>query len=126
MKQATSRAIAAIKRQGAMRKWKNQPTEVDGIRFDSKAEARRWGELCALQQAGKIYRLQRQVRFKLVVNGELIATYVADHTYYDEQERYVVEDVKGSRSTITPEYRLKKKLMAAIYKINVQEFIRKR
>ena len=32
-------------KEGPMRKYRNQPTIVDGIRFDRKKEANRWAEL---------------------------------------------------------------------------------
>ena len=35
-----------------MTKYRNQPVTVDGYRFDSKAEARRWGELKLLAALG--------------------------------------------------------------------------
>lgn len=40
-------------------------TTVDGIRFDSKAEAARWVDLQILERAGQIRRLERQPVFKL-------------------------------------------------------------
>lgn len=95
-------------------------TEVDGISFASKAEARRWVELQQLQAAGEIRKLRRQVRFELPVNDVLVCRYVADFVYqrkagagWDE----VVEDVKGVE---TPEFKLKAKLMQAIYRIGIQ------
>ena len=51
-----------------MRKYKNVPTIVDGIRFDSKKEANRDAELRLLQRAGHITNLQRQVPFDLIVD----------------------------------------------------------
>lgn len=39
---------------------------VDGIVFDSKLEAARWGELRLLERAGKITGLERQVRVDLI------------------------------------------------------------
>lgn len=46
-------------------KYDAQPVTVDGIRFDSKLEARRYCELVLLQQAGKIAYFLRQVPFHL-------------------------------------------------------------
>ena len=39
-------------------KFNAQPTTVDGIRFDSQAEARRYAQLKALQAAGAISGLK--------------------------------------------------------------------
>ncbi len=94
-------------------------TEVDGIRFDSKAEAARYGELSLLLRSGAISDLRRQVRYPLTVNGMKVCDYLADFTYVDAKTgKTITEDVKG---TLTDVYRLKKKLMAAIHGITIQE-----
>lgn len=100
-------------------KFRNIPTEVDGIRFASKAEARRYQELKLLMRAGEIESLELQKRYPLVVNGVKVGTYVSDFTY---RERYqdgpytlhneVDEDVKG---VATPVFKLKAKLFKAQY-----------
>ena len=46
-------------------KYHNTPTEIDGIRFDSKAEAQRYLELKALEASGKISWFSRQPSFLL-------------------------------------------------------------
>jgi hypothetical protein len=91
---------------------------VDGIRFPSKREAKRWMELKTLAELGLIKHLRRQVPFRLHVNGKLITTYRADFTYEGESGAFVVEDAKGVR---TPEYQLKKKMMAAEHGIEIRE-----
>ena len=57
--------LAAVARQRP--KYRAVPTVIDGIRFASKAEARRYGELRLLEQAGEIRDLVRQPRFALYV-----------------------------------------------------------
>jgi hypothetical protein len=100
-------------------KYANEKTMVDGVKFASKAEARRYQELCLLCKAGKIRSLVLQPRWPLTIKGELICTYIADFEYYDvEQKKWIVEDVKG---WATPVYKLKAKLMHAIHGILVQE-----
>lgn len=99
-------------------KYKAQRTTVDGMTFDSKKEAARWGELRMLSAGGQITGLLRQVEYPLVVEGQLITTYRADFRYVDASGETVVEDTKG---VLTPVYRLKKKLMAAIYGIAIRE-----
>lgn len=93
-------------------------TVIDGIRFQSKAEAARWGELKALEAAGEVFDLQRQVTFPLVVNGKLICRYIADFTHRDKHGYRTVEDVKF---VVTPVYRIKKKLMRAVLGIEIFE-----
>lgn len=94
-------------------KFKNVPVVIDGLRFDSKKEALRWSELVALQRAGKIGGLRRQVRIPIRVNSVIIARYVADAVYI-EDGRMVVEDVKSPFTRMNPVYRLKKRCLAAM------------
>ncbi len=100
---------------------------VDGIRFASKKEARRFEELKLLEQAGELFHLSRQVRFPLEVSGPgypavtIIGAYVADFVYFTKPNHggsRVVEDAKGFR---TPMYRWKKKHVEAQYGIEVRE-----
>jgi hypothetical protein len=109
--------------QKARSKYRAVPTEVDGVRFASKAEARRYGELSLLVKARKIRQLELQPEFPIVVNGVKVAKYVADFRYQTIPWDYegietVVEDVKGMK---TPVYRLKKKLVEAQYGITIRE-----
>lgn len=90
--------------------------EVDGILFASRAEARRYQELCLLREAGEIKDLQRQKRYPLVVNGEKICVYVADFVYRDREGNAIVEDVKGVATQI---FKMKCKLMRALYHIDI-------
>ena len=98
-------------------KYNAKPVYVDGVRFDSKAELRRWRTLQLLERAGHISKLQRQVAYPLCVKGVKLGTYRADHVYVEHGE-VVVEDVKGFK---TPLYRWKKKHMAAQYNIEIRE-----
>lgn len=102
-----------------MSKYRNVKTEVDGILFDSKAEARRYCELKLLVKAGKIKDLKLQPKFELQPkfkkNGTIIQAiiYKADFEYYDViLERTIVEDCKGFR---TKDYILKKKMFEFKY-----------
>ena len=97
------------------------PTRVDGRLFASQAEARRYQELKLLQAAGEIDRLECQPRWRLVVNGLEVGSYIADFVYWTPDGKRVVEDVKGGRATMTPDYLLKKKLMLALYGIEIVE-----
>ena len=98
-------------------KFNAKKTEVDGIVFDSKAEAKRYTELKLLEKANVISDLRLQPKFDCVVNGKKICTYRADFDYY-EADKYVCEDVKGFK---TPVYRLKKKLVEALFEVIIIE-----
>lgn len=102
-----------------MSKYGNVRTIVDGIRFDSKAEAKRWQQLKLLERANEITALKRQQHFPIVINGQKVCTYIADFTYSDLRAgRDVIEDVKGMA---TEGYRLKKKLMKAVHGVEISE-----
>ena len=109
--------VLSVNKYGAVR------TEVNGVTFASKKEARRYWELCVLQKAGDIFDLVLQPVFPLFVlnhgGAKLIGKYIADFSYrrYDTRA-LVVEDVKGVR---TPLYRWKKKHVEAQYEITVTE-----
>lgn len=101
------------------RKYGNRRVEYDGFVFDSRLESLRYQELVLFERAGEIKDLELQPKFSLDVNGHHIANYYADFRYLDcKTGQIVVEDVKGMR---TKEYRLKKKLVEAIYGMTVVE-----
>ena len=102
-----------------MSKYKNVKTIIDGIAFDSKKEAARYGELMLLAKAGAIQDLRLQVPFELIPKqaGERAVKYIADFVYTENGET-VVEDVKGVRTDV---YRLKKKLMLKVHGLRIKE-----
>jgi hypothetical protein len=102
-------------------KYGNIPTNVGGKSFGSKLEAGRYSELLILEKAGKIADLQTQVPYRIDwPGGDHICKYIADFVYTDERGNVIVEDTK-SPATVTPEYKLKKKLMRACHGIEVAE-----
>ncbi len=101
---------------GRQAKYRNKPTVIDGIRFASQKEARRYGELRLLERAGEITDLVLQPRYSLSVNGAKITTYIADFGYF-RQNKPVTEDVKGVK---TPVFIIKAKLFRAIYSRDIE------
>ena len=104
-----------------MNKYRNQPTTVDGIRFASKAEARRYGELRLLEKAGEITHLALQPRYHLHVYSGMsvrykIGEYRADFLYHDGIAS-VVEDVKGTETAL---FKWKRKHFEAEYGIKLR------
>lgn len=100
-------------------KYYNKKVEIDGIKFDSKKESKRYSELKILEKANEISELRTQVKFELQPsfkkNGKTIRKieYIADFTYYDNKlNKYIVEDTKGYRTDV---YKLKKKLFEYKY-----------
>jgi hypothetical protein len=99
-------------------KYNNKRTEIDGITFDSKREARRYQELKMLQLTGDIQDLILQPSFDLIVQGgRVIGKYYADFKYR-QGNRVIVEDVKGVRTDV---YRLKKRIVEAVHNIKITE-----
>lgn len=105
-------------------KYHNQKCVYKGIKFDSKKEMAYFIKLELLEQAGEIHDLKRQVDFDLIetfrLNGKTYrkTKYIADFTYLDKDNKYHVVDTKGVRTDV---YKLKKKLMAWKYGIEIEE-----
>lgn len=118
----------------AKSKYHAQPTMVDGVRFASKAEARRYRELKLLVKAGEIEDLELQPRFPLHARsstgqvGEAIKAiagtrntkvgeYRGDFAYLDCRRGRIVEDVKGMDIPLS---KWKRKHVALQYGITVE------
>tara|TARA_Y100000310_G_scaffold185589_1_gene185688 strand:+ start:512 stop:823 length:312 start_codon:yes stop_codon:yes gene_type:complete len=102
-----------------MTKYHATPTTVDGHRFASKREAKRYGELKLMVRTNEIEGLRLQPPYEIKINGMKVCKYIADFTYTDRTTgEAIVEDVKGVR---TPLYNLKRKLMKAVHGIEVLE-----
>lgn len=92
---------------------------IGGESFDSQMEYSRYKMLQLLERSGDIRNLKRQPRFDLVVNGVKVGYYKADYEYdLTTTGAHIVEDCKGFK---TPVYRLKKKLVKALYGIDILE-----
>lgn len=104
-------------------KYRNRRTLFMGIWFDSKSEARRYQELLLLEHAGQIRDIECQPRYDLVVNGQKLGFYKGDFRYVVVATgQQVLEDVK-SLPTKTAVYQLKKKLVKALYAIDIVEIL---
>lgn len=105
------------------RKYRALKTTVGGITFDSGLEAKRYTQLKMLEKAGTIKNVQIQPKFRLMnsfkYNGKTIRAidYIADFTY-KEDDKVIVEDVKGIR---TKDYIIKSKLFIKKYIIDLGE-----
>lgn len=108
----------------------NKKVVVDGIKFDSKKEARRYQDLLLMQRAGEISGLELQPKFELVkgvkFSGDARAKpavrYFADFAYTDiKTGQRIVEDVKSPVTKEKPSYKMKRHMMLAIHGIEVIE-----
>jgi hypothetical protein len=103
-----------------MNKFNAVPVEIDGIRFASKKEGKRYGELKLMERAGVITDLVLQPVFKFP-DLDFPREYRADFEYR-EKGKYVVEDVKGiKKGNVYAMFRIKKALMKYFHKIEVIE-----
>lgn len=122
--QTLARALGLI---GRKSKYGNKPQKIGGEKYRSKREAKRHRDLLALQRAGLVAGLNREVAYVLApsvrYSDKARATpalrYVADFVYTDTRTgRLIVEDCKGCR---TQAYRVKRHLMLAVHGIEVRE-----
>lgn len=104
-------------------KYNARPTTIDGIRFDSRAEARRYEELVLLEKAGKIDEIDVHPHYELQAaftdqwgRKHRAIHYIADFEYTElvapDYIVTVVEDVKGFRTAV---FRIKEKLFRKRY-----------
>lgn len=102
-------------------KYGNKKTEVDGYKFDSLAEAAHYRYVLKPRLlSGEISHLEVHPRYEIVIDGKKICRYEADFRYIDHKligkegqiGCRVVEDVKGYKTAV---YKLKKKLVEAMY-----------
>lgn len=99
-------------------KYHSTKVVVGGIKFDSKAEAEEWKDLCERQRKGEIEELARQVTFHLTPKRKYESetshamSYRADFVYNDKKLGWVVQDTKGYQ---TAEYKVKKKIFLEKY-----------
>ena len=105
-------------------KYHNKKAEYKGIKFDSMKEMSWYIKYELMEKSGLIKDLQRQVKFELQpsfkLNGKTIRAinYYADIAYKDKDDKLHVIDIKGMRTEV---YKLKKKMMAYKYNIEIEE-----
>ena len=95
-------------------KYHNKKVMCDGIKFDSIKEKNYYIKLKTLEELGRIKSLKLQVKFELQPSFKLgkntirAINYIADFTYYDENNKLHIVDTKGVKTDV---YKLKKKMM---------------
>lgn len=104
-------------------KYNSRKVNVDGILFDSQAEANYYCQLKILLRAGKIDGFCRQARFVVAEgkNGEKGSEYVTDFIVFLSDNKYRIVDVKGVK---TDTFKLKIKCLREKYpklKVELEE-----
>lgn len=108
-------AIFGMKRATMKRnKYGAKKTIVDGITFDSKAEAARYCQLMKMQKDGEIRALIIKPKYLLAAGIK----FTPDFAYLlTRDNKRVVEDVKGM---VTRDFKLRAKLFKDMHKEEVQ------
>lgn len=106
-------------------KYRNTKTKIDGINFDSQKEADYYSTLKLLERAKEIVKFERQVKMPIEVNNIHIAYYVLDFKVYypNGNIKHIdikAKDKKTNKWITTDVFKLKKKLIEAIYKIKIE------
>lgn len=119
------RSIAAYVMPKKPRKYRNEPTWVDGIRFDSKHEAEVYRDLMLLVKAGELKCVCRQTKFDLGggphAQRDSRYQYVADFLTIDNDGKVAVYDAKSPITRKNRTYIDKKKAMLALWDIEIIE-----
>lgn len=121
------------------KKYHNKKMEIDGIKFDSTKECKRYLFLKQALTEGKIQDLKLQVKYELIPSIkeeyvehlktkdkiktrtiQLPITYTCDFQYIKDGE-LVVEDIKASPKLLPKEFTLKEKLMFWKYRIRIKK-----
>lgn len=95
-------------------KFHAKPTEIEGIRFPSKKEARYYQTLLLAKKSGELLFFLRQVPFHLPGG----VRYILDFAEFWANGEIRFVDVKGMKTDM---YLVKKKLVEAEYPIQIQE-----
>ena len=103
-------------------KYGNRKIAYRGITFDSKKEFKRYLILKQLERSGKVSSLKLQVKYPITINNNLVCTYIADFVYTETKtNKDIIEDCKSPVTRKNAVYRIKNKLMKAIYSIDIYE-----
>ena len=96
--------------------------EYCGVTYQSTKEANHAAYLDFGIRAGLVEKWERQVNYKLIVNGILITTYRLDFKVYFTDGSIQYQDVKGAKKGVPYDlFTAKKRLMLACNSIEVIE-----
>lgn len=107
-----------FRQRGRRSKYGNKKVQIDGITFDSKAEARYYSELKIREKAGEILFYRLQPRYRLMDSFEKdgkkhrAIDYVADFEIHHKDGSIEAVDVKGKQTQV---FRIKEKMFDKKY-----------
>lgn len=96
------------------RKYRNHPTEVDGIRFDSKREARYYEQLKLRKAAGEVSYWLRQVPLHLPGGTRYVVDFLV---FFTDGAPPSFVDVKGRETQV---FRVKRREVQHHYPITIE------
>jgi len=111
---AVDTMVSGGTKEGRARKYGNEITTVDGIRFDSKREARYYEQLKLRKAAGEVSHWLRQVPIHLPCGTRYVLDFLVFFSDVGRAPEYV--DVKGRE---TKEFRIKKRGVEHHYPIRI-------
>jgi|SRR5690625_774699 len=119
MQRMTARQYRQMRKRRNRSKYGNRKVEIDGLTFDSKAEALYYSELKLRQRAGEIQSFKLQPRYRLLEGftdkhgkKHRPIDYVADFEILHNDNTFEVVDVKGMQTQV---FRIKEKLFCNKY-----------
>lgn len=123
MSVAEAKKLGILPKTESKSKYNSKKITVDGIKFDSRAEANYYCNLKILLRTGEITGFCRQARFIITEgkNGENGAEYVTDFVVFYPNGTYRIIDVKGVKTEV---FKLKVKSFREKYpklKIELEE-----
>lgn len=100
-------------------KYGAKKTDLDGVTYDSKAEADYAALLKVREKAGEVGGIEIQRPFPILINGFSVGVYRADFCFIDHKAdgKLRVIDVKGFD---TPLSKFKRKCVEALYRVKVE------
>lgn len=118
MTRMTAKQYRRLGKRRAKSKYGNKKVEIDGLTFDSKAEALYYSELKLRQKSGEISFFRTQPRYRLLDSFEKDGKkhrpidYIADFEIHHKDGSIEVVDVKGYKTEV---FRIKEKLFNKKY-----------
>jgi hypothetical protein len=101
------------------RKYGNVKIEEDGKTFDSIKEAKYYGQLKLRKAAGEIKDFEHHVVYQIELNEQKIFKYEADFVVQYHDGTQTIIDVKSKATATLPVFNLKKRIIKAIYNVDI-------
>jgi hypothetical protein len=102
-------------------KFNARKTEFKGVIYDSKKEASVAAILHSNLENGIVLGVERQILFKFPLNCKRQPKMIVDFKVTNKDGSVKYWEVKGGRATMTPVYKLKKKMLEHFFGIDLKE-----